>query len=145
MFLISLHWLCMGMDEACTLVHALCSNSVSPVPWPLLHASMQINVLLCAWFHYTGCARAWMRHAPWYMPCVAAACLECHYFVACWMFQCHGWVRACTRHAAWHAASVCRVCRSLCCGRHRCWMLMPKVVICTNTQHTYAKWNNNLL
>ena len=32
MFLISLHWLCMGMDETLALVHALCSNSVSSVP-----------------------------------------------------------------------------------------------------------------
>ena len=47
MFLISLHWLCMGMDEARALVHTLCSNSVSRVPWPLLHASMLTNVFLC--------------------------------------------------------------------------------------------------
>ena len=38
MFLISVHWLCTGMDEACALVDALCSSSVSCVPWPLLHA-----------------------------------------------------------------------------------------------------------
>ena len=31
MFLVSLHLLCMGMDEARALVHALCSSSVSRV------------------------------------------------------------------------------------------------------------------
>ena len=31
MFLISLHWLYTGMNEACALVHALCSSSVSHV------------------------------------------------------------------------------------------------------------------
>ena len=30
----------MGMDEARALVCVLCNNSVSPMPWPLLHASM---------------------------------------------------------------------------------------------------------
>ena len=100
MFLISLHWLCTGMDEACALVHALCSSSVSHVPWPLQHV---------------------------------------------WMFQCLGWVQESTRHAAQHAASVHRVCHGLCCGRHRRWMLLPKVVICAHTQHTRAIWNNNLL
>ena len=38
LFLISLHLLCTGMDEARTLVHGLCSCSVSPVLSPLLHA-----------------------------------------------------------------------------------------------------------
>ena len=37
-FFISLHLLCMGMDEARALVHALCNCSVSSMPWPLLHA-----------------------------------------------------------------------------------------------------------
>ena len=31
------------MDEARALVRALCSNSVAPVPWRLLHASMLKN------------------------------------------------------------------------------------------------------
>ena len=48
MFLISLYWLCTGMDEARVLVHALCNTSVSCIPWPLLHASMLRNVLLCS-------------------------------------------------------------------------------------------------
>ena len=98
MFLISLHWLCTGMDEARALVHALCSSSVFRVPWPLQHVSM---------------------------------------------FQCPGWVRVWTRHAS----SVRRVCRGLCCGRHRCWILLPKVVIWTHTHiHTlnitllYCTW-----
>ena len=34
------------MDDARALVHALCSTSVSCVPWRLLHASMLINVML---------------------------------------------------------------------------------------------------
>ena len=38
LFLISLHMLCMGMDEARALVRALCNSSVSPVSLPLLHA-----------------------------------------------------------------------------------------------------------
>ena len=38
LFLISLHLLCTGMDEARALVRALCNCSVSSVPWPLLHA-----------------------------------------------------------------------------------------------------------
>ena len=76
LFLISLHLLCMGMDEACALVHALCSCSASPVSSPLLHASMLINVVFCSSFHYTCCARAWMRHAPWYVPC-ALQCVSC--------------------------------------------------------------------
>ena len=58
LFLISLHWLCMRMDEVRALVHVLCNNSVSRVPWPLSHASMQINVLLCSGFHCIGYARA---------------------------------------------------------------------------------------
>ena len=58
MLLISLHWLRTGMDKAHALAHALCSNSVSRVLWPLLHASMQINVMLCSWFHCVGCAWA---------------------------------------------------------------------------------------
>ena len=35
------------MDEASALVLALCNTNVSSIPWPLLHASMLINVLLC--------------------------------------------------------------------------------------------------
>ena len=46
-YLSLLHQLCMGMDKAGALVHALCNGCVSCVLWPLLHASMQINVLLC--------------------------------------------------------------------------------------------------
>ena len=38
LFLISLHLLCTGMDEAHALVRALCSCNVSPVLSPLLHA-----------------------------------------------------------------------------------------------------------
>ena len=38
LFLISLHLLCAGMDEARALVRASCSSSVSPVLSPLLHA-----------------------------------------------------------------------------------------------------------
>ena len=38
LFLISLHLLCTGMDEACALVRALCNCNVSSVLWPLLHA-----------------------------------------------------------------------------------------------------------
>ena len=38
LFLISLHLLCAGMDEARALVLALCNSSVSPVSSPLLHA-----------------------------------------------------------------------------------------------------------
>ena len=30
-----------------------------------------------------GCAQAWTRHVPWYMPCAVAVCLVCCYFVAC--------------------------------------------------------------
>ena len=37
LFLISLHLLCMGMDEARALVRALCNSSVSPASSPLLH------------------------------------------------------------------------------------------------------------
>ena len=40
LFLISFHLLCTSMDKARTLVHALCSCSLSRVLWPLLHASM---------------------------------------------------------------------------------------------------------
>ena len=29
------------------------------------------------------CARAWTRHAPWYVPCGTAVCLVCPYFAAC--------------------------------------------------------------
>ena len=47
MFFILLHWLCTGMDEPHVSPHALCSSSVSRVLWPLLHASMVINVLSC--------------------------------------------------------------------------------------------------
>ena len=48
LFLISLHLLCTGMDEARALVHALCSYSVSPVSSALLHASLLINVVFCS-------------------------------------------------------------------------------------------------
>ena len=46
MFLILSWRLCTGMDEARALVHVLCSSSMSCVPWPLLHVSMQISVML---------------------------------------------------------------------------------------------------
>ena len=39
------------MDEARTLVRALCSNSVAPVPWPLLHTSMLKNDLFLISLH----------------------------------------------------------------------------------------------
>ena len=32
-------------------------------------------------------------------------------------------------HAAWYVPSVHRVCRGLCCKRHRCWIVLPKVAI----------------
>ena len=38
LFLISLHLLCTGMDEARALVRPLCNSSVSPMSSPLLHA-----------------------------------------------------------------------------------------------------------
>ena len=47
LFLISLHLLCTGMDVARTLVHALCSCSVSPVSPSVLHAGLLINVVFC--------------------------------------------------------------------------------------------------
>ena len=39
------------MDEARALVRALCNSSVSPVPWPLLHASMLKNDLFLISLH----------------------------------------------------------------------------------------------
>ena len=96
MFLISLHWLCTGMDEARPLVHALCSTSVACIPWLFLHASMLTNVLLYSWFHYTCCVRAWTGHAPWYMPYAAAVCLVCRGL--CSMFECFNVLVGC-RHA----------------------------------------------
>ena len=35
---VSICWLCIGIDEARALVLVLCSNSVSPMSSPLLHA-----------------------------------------------------------------------------------------------------------
>ena len=32
---------------------------------------------------YAGCARAWMRQAPWYVPCALAGCVGCREFAAC--------------------------------------------------------------
>ena len=84
------------MDEPRVSVYALCTSSVSRVPWPLLHASMLISVLLCSWFHYTGCARAWTRHAAWYMPWAVAMCLVCRGF--CYMFECFNVLVGC-KHA----------------------------------------------
>ena len=57
-FLISLHWLCMSMDEAHALVQALCSSSVSRIS------------LLCSMFEcfnvLVGCGHArGMRLATW--------------------------------------------------------------------------------
>ena len=51
LFLISLHLLCTGMDEAGALVRALCNYSVASVAWPLLHASMLINDLYLISLH----------------------------------------------------------------------------------------------
>ena len=34
-------------------------------------------------FQYAGCARAWMKHAPQYVPCAAAARVVCCEFIAC--------------------------------------------------------------
>ena len=76
-------WLCTGMDEAHALVWALCNSIVSPVSLPLLHAWMPINVVFCWWLYDASCARAWTRHAPWYVPCATAVCLVCPYFAAC--------------------------------------------------------------
>ena len=129
LFLISLHLLCTSMDEARTLVRALCNYSVSPMSSPLLHAWLLINVVFCWWWHNTCSARAWTRHAPWYVPCAIVVCLMCPYFVACFSVSI-SWVGgACTRHAAWHTASVHRVWRGLCCRRHWCWMALPKDVV----------------
>ena len=54
----------MGMDEAHTLVRALCSYSVAPVPWPLLHAAMLKNDLFLISLHLLCVdmdeARAWI-------------------------------------------------------------------------------------
>ena len=86
LFLISLHLFGTGMDEAHALVHALCSCSVSPMSSPLLHAWLLINVVFCSSFHYAYCARAWTRHAPWYMPCACPVCLLCRRL--CCMHDC---------------------------------------------------------
>ena len=66
-FLISLHWLCTGMDEARALVHALCSSSVSCVS------------LLCSMFEcfnvLVGCRHAggkWLGTQPVYATCAVA-------------------------------------------------------------------------
>ena len=39
------------MDEARALVRALCNSSVSPMSWPLLHASMLKNDLFLISLH----------------------------------------------------------------------------------------------
>ena len=41
------------------------------------------QVLFYTRFYCTGCARAWTRQAPWYMPCARAACLVCREFAIC--------------------------------------------------------------
>ena len=34
-------------------------------------------------FIKVGCARAWMREAPWYVPCASATCILCREFAIC--------------------------------------------------------------
>ena len=63
-FNVSISWLCMGMDEANALVRSLCFSRGASGVVSLQHVSM---------FQYAGCAWAWTRQAPWYMPCARDA------------------------------------------------------------------------
>ena len=154
MFLISLHLLCAAMDEARALVRALCNNNVSPMPWPLLHAWLLINVVFCSWFHYTYCAGAWTRHAPWCMPCAPAVCLLCCrlYCMRQWWKMIIFWfhytccARAWTRHAPWYVPCGIAVCVSYvvafaaCMIAHKCsvLLLISLHLLCMSTDETCA-------
>ena len=49
---------------------------------------------------YAGCARAWMRQAPWYVPCASSGCVGCREFTTCvnvsLSLLCTGMDEACT-------------------------------------------------
>ena len=47
------------------------------------HASGVVNLQHVLMFQYAGCARAWTRQAPWYMPCTSATCILRCEFAAC--------------------------------------------------------------
>ena len=132
LFLILLYLLCAGMDEARALVRALCNNRVSPMSSPLLRVWLLINVVFYCWLNNTSCARAWTRHAPWYVPCAAVVCLLCcrlllHAWllinvVFCPWFHYTYCARAWTRHAPWYvpcATTGCLLYRRLC-YMHNC-------------------------
>ena len=65
-------WLCAGMDEASTLVRALCLRRVRRVSW-VCNMCLCFNMLVCT-FEYAGCAQAWTRHVPRYVPSVRHVC-----------------------------------------------------------------------
>ena len=46
-------------------------------------ASGVVSLQHVSMFHYVGCARAWTRHAPQYVPLASAACILCREFLAC--------------------------------------------------------------
>ena len=130
LFLISLHLLCTGMDEARTLVCALCSYSVSPVSSPLLHTSLLINDLFFISLHLlcTGMDKACaLVHAlcsysvsPVSSPLLHASMLINIVFCSSFHYTCCA--LAWMRHTPWYvpcAAPVCLLCRRLCC-MHDC-------------------------
>ena len=47
------------------------------------YASCVVSLQHVPMFHYAGCAWAWTRQAPSYVPCASAACSGCREFVAC--------------------------------------------------------------
>ena len=114
------------MDEARALVHALCSSSVSCVPWPQLHAPMLINDLFLISLHLlcTGMdeARVLVRAlcnssvSPMSSPLLHASMLK----MICSWFHYTCCARARTRHTSWYvpcAIAACLLCRRLCCMR----------------------------
>ena len=46
------------------------------------HVFYVVSLQRVSLFEYLGCARAWTRQAPWYVPCAGAACVVCREFAA---------------------------------------------------------------
>ena len=137
--------LCTGMDEARTLVYALCSYNVSPVSPPLLHVWLLINVVFYCWFYYIWLCTG-MDEARALVHALCSSNVS-RVSLLCSMFQCFnffvGWghaqgMRLATRpvYAACGVAFVAGVTGA----RWRC----PKRLY-AHKQCTRAIQNNNLL
>ena len=89
--------------------------------------SCVMNLQRASMFEYAGCAWAWTRQAPRYVPCASATCIlcpefaECAYVSLCWL--CMGMDEVCLSTCL--VCSVCAMAIVVCVTNDGC---LPKVV-----------------